>query len=133
MKFYKKKSSHHKSKHTEKATIESITRKSICQMNCEEYIGQVVTVYVNAGGKVGNGFTGFLLEQTNTYIRLMIIPSLQPSCSLKNGCNGNIDNNILCLSCPFNKNAALGAIAEISIDSISAFVHSNLKLSLTMY
>lgn len=129
MKSSKKKSLRHKVKHTENVTIESISQKSLCQMNFRKYIGQVVTVYVNAGGLVGGGFTGFLLEQTDTYIRLIIIPSLPPSCSLGNGCNGNIDNILLCLSCPHNNNATLGAIAEISIDSIMAFVHSNSKVS----
>lgn len=125
MKLFKKKSSHHKAIQAENILSEGNIKKTVYQMDFKEYEGRTVTIYVNAGGLVGNGFTGVMLGQTGTSIRLLITPSTPPSCSLGSTCNGNTDNILLCLSCPFNKNATLGAIAEIPFISIVAFVHNN--------
>lgn len=126
MKLFKKKSSHHKAKHIEKLQIVGDLKNSIREINFEEYIGCTVTLFVNAGGLAGKGFTGVLLGQTATYIRLLILPSVPPSCSLGKECKGNDNNILLCLSCPFNENKTLGAMAEILITSIVAFVHNDL-------
>lgn len=126
MKLFKKKSSHHKVKNAIKIPMEISPEKSIREINFEEYIGHTVTLFVNAGGLGGNGFTGVLIGKTDTYIRLLVIPSRPPACSLGNACKSNSNNVLFCLSCPFNDNAALGTIAEISITSIVAFVHNNL-------
>ncbi|HEY5585930.1 MAG TPA: hypothetical protein VIK78_15750 [Ruminiclostridium sp.] len=125
MKSSPKKSVHKEAKHTEKIPMENNSKKSIHKINFEQYIGQTVTVYVNAGGLVGNGFTGVLMGRSDTFIKLLVIPQGPPACSLGNACNSSNTGNVLfCLFCPFNKNVTLGTIAEISIMSIVAFVHN---------
>jgi hypothetical protein len=127
MKLFKKKSSHHKTKHIKKLTTESDLQKNIPKINFERYIGCTVTLYVDAGGIAGNGFSGVLLGQTGTYIRLLVLPSKPPACSLGNACKSDTNNILLCMFCPFNTNVTLGTIAEISITSIVAFVHNSLS------
>jgi len=124
MKSSKKKSLNHKSRHTQKLPIESNLKKSIQVFDFEEYIGHTITVYVDAGGMAGKGFTGVLTAQTETYIRLLVLPSVPPSCSLGNACGYKTDNILFCLFCPHNKNVTMGAVVEISITSIVAFVHN---------
>ncbi len=99
------------------------------ELNFKQYIGQTVTVFVNAGGEVGKGFTGVLLGSTNTYIKLLILPSMPPACSLGNACTCNSDNILFCALCPFNKKASAGSTAIIPIDAISAFIHNNFNSS----
>lgn len=137
MKLFRKKSLHKKSKLVDKTPVDSninnnilvsIAKKNIREMNFEKYIGHTVTIYVNAGGLVGNGFTGVLMGQSGMTIKLLVIPATPPSCSIGNACNSNINKSLLCLSCPYNENATVGSIAEIPFSSIAAFVHNNLGL-----
>jgi len=125
MRLFKKKSKHHRAKHNEKLPIDSNLKKNKHEINFKEYIGSTVTVYVDGGGTSGNGFSGVLLGQTTTYIRLLVLPSKPPSCSLGNVCKDSTNNILLCLFCPFNDNATIGTIAEILLSSIVAFVHNN--------
>ncbi len=133
MRLFKNKSLHHKKKslhskkHSEKIEIKDNLQNKVQQINFEEFVGHTVTVYVNAGGMAGNGFTGVLLQQTATYIRLLVLPSIPPSCSLGSKCRSNDNNNILhCMFCPFNRNSTLGSTADILISNIVAFVHNTL-------
>jgi len=137
MRLFKKKSLHHKAKHIEKKLIEQKQKEQkrvdinvkniIRKMNFEEYIGRTVTLYIDAGGEAGNGISGVLLEQTTSYIRLLVLPKESPSCTRGNECTGNNNNILLCLFCPFNENATIGTIAEIAVTSIVAFVHNILN------
>lgn len=123
-----KKNSHHRKKYSDEIEIKDNLGKNMRQIDFKEFLGQTVTVYVNAGGMAGNGFTGVLLQQTATYIRLLVLPSIPPSCSLGSKCRSNDNNNILhCMFCPFNRNATLGSTADILISNIVAFVHNALS------
>lgn len=121
----KKKFLHRKAKQNKHTQIDNLEKNRMCGIDFMEYIGQTVTVFVNAGGLVGNGFTGVLLGHTKSSIRLLVLPGVSPSCSLGKANNCNSDNILFCLLCPFNNNAKMGVVAEISIMSIVAFVHNN--------
>lgn len=124
----KKKSSHHKkrydSKHYEKIDIDIFMQGNLKNLDFEDFIGNTVTIFVNCGGMAGNGFTGVIIGKEPTYIRLLILPGTPPSCSRTNDCLARNNNTILCSSCPYNNNASVGAVAEILISSIVAFVHN---------
>jgi hypothetical protein len=119
----KNRSSHKKHKHTKKAEE---YKDEICTtgLKFEEYIGHTVTLYINAGGMAGNGFTGVLMGYTSTIVKLLILPQATPLCSIGDKCKNTANNVVLCMSCPFNSNAALSRMAEITISSITAFVHN---------
>ncbi len=89
-----------------------------------EYTGQTVTVFVNSGGVAGNGFTGVLLLQTDSYLKLLILPSAPPECSLENACSGKDINLLFCSLCPYN--LKIGSIAEIPLEAVTAFVHNSI-------
>ncbi len=128
MGLFKKKSLHKKTKHNEKVRDSMIPRenkKCIQEINFKAFVGQTVTLYVNAGGDAGRGFTGVLLGQSSGVVRLLVLPKAAPLCTLGNACKGINDNIMFCLFCPYNKKVSLGSIAEISISSIVAFVHNN--------
>lgn len=126
---HKKKSSHHKKKcnpnHYEKVDLDKYIQENIKNLEFKEFIGHTVTIYVNCGGLAGNGFTGVIISQETTYIRLLILPATPPSCSLKSECLAKSNNTILCASCPFNNNVTVGSVAEILTSNIVAFVHNN--------
>jgi hypothetical protein len=92
------------------------------KLNFQDYIGQTVTIYVNSGGMAGKGFTGVLMQKTETYARLLIIPAVPPACALGSSCSGRRVNPLFCTLCPYNR--ITGAIAEIPIAAITAFVHN---------
>lgn len=125
----KKKSSHHKkkcdTKHYEKMDMDIYMQGNLKNLAFEEFIGNTVTIFVNCGGLAGSGFTGVIMGQAPTYIRLLILPATPPSCSLTKDCLARSNNTILCSTCPYNNNASVGAVAEILISSIVAFVHNN--------
>ncbi len=106
-----------------------VPEKSTCikkqQINYREYKGQTVTVFVNSGGAAGNGFTGVLLLQTDSYLKLLILPSAPPECSLGNACSGKRVNFLFCTLCPYNK--TIGTIAEIPVEAVTAFVHNSIS------
>lgn len=104
--------------------------RAVFDMNFRQFTGQTVTVFVNAGGEVGKGFTGVLMGSTHTYIKLLLLPAMPPACSLGNSCS-SYGNILFCGLCPFNKKAAVGSVAVIPVSSISAFVHNNLSSNST--
>lgn len=126
MRIFKKKSKHHKNNNsnTNVYPIENITKKEICRIKFEEYIGQTVTVFVNAGGDSGKGFTGVLMSAADTYLRLLVLPGKPPDCALGSSCNSRESGQLFCALCPFNKNAVTGSMAVIPISGIAAFVHN---------
>lgn len=93
-------------------------------INYSEYEGQTVTVFVNSGGAAGNGFTGILLLQTDSYLKLLMLPSEPPQCSLGNSCCGKDVNLLFCTLCPYN--LTLGSVAEIPLEAVTAFVHNSI-------
>lgn len=99
----------------------SIKKQNI---NYSEYEGQTVTVFVNSGGGAGNGFTGVLLLQTDLYLKLLILPSAPPQCSLGNACCAKDVNLLFCTLCPYNQ--TIGAMAEIPLEAVTAFVHNSI-------
>ncbi|AEY66901.1 hypothetical protein [Clostridium sp. BNL1100] len=105
-----------------------VPEKSPCikkqHINYREYEGQTVTVFVNSGGAAGNGFTGVLLLQTDAYLKLLILPSAPPECSLGNSCSGKRVNFLFCTICPYNQ--TIGTIAEIPLEAVTAFVHNSI-------
>ncbi|EPR12918.1 hypothetical protein [Ruminiclostridium papyrosolvens] len=105
-----------------------VPEKSPCikkqHINYGEYEGQTVTVFVNSGGAAGNGFTGVLLLQTDSYLKLLILPSAPPQCSLGNACCGKDVNLLFCTLCPYNR--TLGSVAEIPLEAVTAFVHNSI-------
>ncbi|PYG85868.1 hypothetical protein LY28_03020 [Ruminiclostridium sufflavum DSM 19573] len=129
MKLCKKKSSRHKkncgTKHYEKIELDAYLQDNIQGINFNNFIGRTVTIYVNCGGPAGSGFTGVLMGLNSTYVSLLVLPSTPPSCSLSSECSAARENTLICSSCPFNDNAALGAVAEIAVSCIVAFCHNN--------
>ncbi len=121
-----KKKSRHNARYTKETAVVNETDKPIFNMDFQQYIGQTVTVFLNAGGEVGKGFTGVLMGHTATYIKLLIVPAIPPACSLGNACRTNNGNILFCALCPFNKNASVGSVAVIPVTSIAAFVHNTL-------
>ena len=96
---------------------------TICKQDCREkfaehigrYIGQTVTVFVNAGGNAGMGFTGILISANCEYIRIITRIGLAPACPLN---NRHITQRRF-----FN---VLGSTAIIPVSRIASFVHSTL-------
>lgn len=125
----KKKAFYNNDKSSTDTPVFENKRDAKFELNFREYIGQTVTVFVNAGGEVGKGFTGVLLDSTNTYIKLLMLPSMPPACSLGSACTCNPDNILFCGLCPFNKKASTGSSAIIPISAIAAFVHNNINSS----
>ncbi len=127
MRAYRKKALYNKDKSNTDTPVVKDKKEIKFELDFKEYIGQTVTVFVNAGGEVGKGFTGVLMGGTNTYIKLLMLPSMPPACSLGNACTCNTDNILFCALCPFNKKASTGSTAIIPIAAISAFIHNNLN------
>lgn len=96
------------------------------------HIGQTVTIFTTSGGESGRGFTGILASVNNQFVRLINQIGSAPGCALGNCCeerhdrrgdlngnNINVDNNRI--NCNGNR---LGAIVDIPVDRIAAFVHN---------
>ena len=90
----------------------------------DKYIGQTVTVYINAGGAAGNGFTGILISCGNKLIKLLVYPSSKPSCALGASCPQNTPHPFFCSFCPYAENKYLGTLLAIPAAGIIAFVHN---------
>jgi hypothetical protein len=124
----RKKSSKHKKRYEsneyEKVEVDVYKQEDLRNIDFEDFIGNTVTIFLNCGGAAGNGFTGMIIGKEPTYIRLLMLPNTQPSCSRENECLARNNNTILCSSCPYNNNASVGTVAEILISSIVAFVHN---------
>lgn len=122
----RKKHKHHKNNNvnTHVYPIDSGNKKELCRIKFEEYTGQTVTVFVNAGGDSGKGFTGVLMSASDTYLRLLIIPGQPPACAHGSSCDSRQRSELFCALCPFNRNGAMGSIAVIPVCGIAAFVHN---------
>jgi hypothetical protein len=94
---------------------------AICKQNCKKkfaeniagYIGQTVTIFVNAGGIAGMGFTGILISANCEYVRLITRIGPAPACPLTNSRTsyGKFINS-------------LGSVASIPISKITSFTHN---------
>ncbi len=87
------------------------------------YIGQMVTVYVTAGGLAGSGFTGILASFNETSLKLVCRMGSAPSCPIGSGCVGYEEQYGNCNE-PYN--FTLGSICEIPLRSIVAFTHNSI-------
>ncbi len=129
----KKKSVHQSTKSTKEAEPFLESGKAGLNMDFGKFTGQTVTVFVNAGGEVGKGFTGVLMGSSDRYIKLLMLPAMPPDCSLGNSCEANKDNAFFCALCPYNRKAALGSMAIIPISNIAAFVHNTISSDSSYY
>ncbi len=134
MRLFRKKSQHSNSTHSNSSDDKNTyvikeMQREVLEMEFNRFIGQTVTVFVNAGGDAGKGFTGVLMEKTTSCIKLLILPSMPPACSLGNSCSSYQESPLFCALCPFNKKASVGSIAVIPINNIIAFVHNTLGYS----
>lgn len=115
------------------------------------YMGQTVTIYTKSGGESGRGFTGVLIQVDPISVRLMSDMGPAPACALgsccskkhkKNPCANDHFDGFLDqgfdegeeeqeevsagrnrINCGFR---GAGAIVDIPITSIAAFVHNTL-------
>ncbi len=84
-----------------------------------KFIGQTITIYTVSGGEAGSGFTGVLLDVKKDYIKILSRIASPPECGLGSCCE---DTNVL----KDNSGANLGAITNIPISKIAAFVHNTI-------
>jgi hypothetical protein len=121
-----RKQSENVTNHAKDAPAVKEVNKAEFDMDFRQFTGQTVTVFVNAGGEVGKGFTGVLTGSTPTYIKLLMLPAMPPACPLGNACS-SYGNILFCGLCPFNKKASVGSVAIIPVSNITAFVHNTLS------
>ncbi|MFL0246466.1 hypothetical protein [Candidatus Clostridium stratigraminis] len=116
------------------------------------HIGQTVTIFTTSGGDSGEGFTGVLISVDKCFVRLISAIGSAPGCALGNCCDvernniirrnstsnefsneqGEINNeeNRNTLRNRFNCNGRnLGAVVDIPINRIAAFVHNSVGSS----
>ncbi len=87
----------------------------------DRYVGQMVTVYVTAGGLAGSGFTGILASYNETSLKLICKIGTPPSCPIGSSCMTHYDNyNNYGEGCGFS----LGSVCEIPLCRIVAFTHN---------
>lgn len=96
----------------------SYSSESFAQ-HIEDFIGETVTIFTTSGGESGCGFTGFLLKANCHFVRLITKIGPAPGCALGNGCNRGRGQN----SCDFDIHS-IGAVTDIPVDRIAAFVHN---------
>ncbi|ERI94910.1 hypothetical protein HMPREF1982_00592 [Clostridiales bacterium oral taxon 876 str. F0540] len=85
-----------------------------------KYIGQTITIYTVSGGESGSGFTGVLLDVKKDYIKVLSRLA-SPPCIPEEYCNseeGSAELN--------NNEISLGAVTNIPINKIAAFVHNTI-------
>ncbi|MBL4934786.1 hypothetical protein JK636_03320 [Clostridium sp. YIM B02515] len=110
------------------------------------HIGQTVTIFTTSGGESGRGFTGILASVNNRFVRLIVQIGSAPGCALGSCCDDRHDH------CDCDRNSGremgiefemdrdrnrnrdrdrfdcngrtLGAIVDIPVDRIAAFVHN---------
>lgn len=73
------------------------------RQSMERKIGQTITIFTTSGGDSGSGFTGVLLDVRRDHIKILLRLASGP------GTYGDI---------------SLGAITNIPVDKIAAFVHN---------
>lgn len=111
----------------ENTVLENTSKLEIAEIDFESYLGQTVTVFVNAGGAAGKGFTGILMGRSEAFIRLLVMPGAPPACSLGNSCGKTAGNELFCALCQFNANASMGSIVDIPMRNVVAFVHNAVR------
>ena len=128
-----KKSKPDKTVKTEKATVPFSSAESFSS-HISKYIGETVTVFVNAGGPSGCGFAGILSDVDNTSLKLIVSIGPPPSCSLINFCHQNYyyypyfivkHYNGFYMPQAFKPVFRTGSVAHILLSSITAFVHNS--------
>lgn len=87
------------------------------------YIGQTITIYTVSGGDSGSGFTGVLLDVKKDYIKVLSRIASAPCCPLGNCCDGANGGDI---NIKEEKDISLGAITNIPVNKIAAFVHNTI-------
>lgn len=101
------------------------------------HLSETVTIYTTSGGESGEGFTGVLINVTCDFVRLLSDIGPAPSCALGSCCSKQHGNNrdeddfddeanegnprIDC------RGRNTGAVVDIPVRSIAAFVHNTLK------
>jgi hypothetical protein len=116
------------------------------------HIGQTVTIFTTSGGESGEGFTGVLASVNRGFVRLITNIGSAPGCALGNCCTderrrstsrrntgiNEFSNEFSEMNTERNRNTerrrstdrfdctgrTLGAIVDIPIDRIAAFVHN---------
>ena len=89
-----------------------------------KYIGQTITIFIVSGGQAGSGFTGVLLDVKRDYIKVLSQIASGPDCSLGNCCETSKKDGTNILKDDFG--VSLGAITDIPLDKIAAFVHNTI-------
>ena len=89
-----------------------------------KYIGQTITIFTVSGGQSGAGFTGVLLDVKTNYIKILSQVASGPDCPLGNCCEINKNEGTTTLK--DDCGVSLGAITNIPLDKISAFVHNTI-------
>ncbi len=90
-----------------------------------KFVGQIVTVYVTAGGLAGSGFTGILASYNDVSIRLITRIGTAPACPIGSACFMPTEQygNSYQSSC---SNFQLGSVCEIPLCRIVAFTHNSI-------
>lgn len=102
------------------------------------HVGQTVTIFTTSGGESGRGFTGVLASVNCNFVRLITQIGPAPGCALGNCCDFDHHDHHDChesrsvrdgevsgqgrFSCRGNN--GLGAVVDIPVDRIAAFVHN---------
>jgi hypothetical protein len=123
--------------------------------NLARHIGQTVTIFTTSGGESGRGFTGVLASVNRCFVRLIIQIGSAPGCALGNCCTDERESESRRGDSEFNEistelgerdrdrnternrnrnrfdcnGRTLGAIVDIPIDRIAAFVHNGIGSS----
>lgn len=109
-----------------------------------EFIGKTVTIFTTSGGESGEGFTGVVISVNNNFVRLLVTIGPAPGCALGNACTDRITTNVSDITddedeCTDHRRSStdrrrttrrrrritnLGAVTDIPINRIAAFVHN---------
>lgn len=104
------------------------------------HIGETVTIFTTSGGESGRGFTGVLVGLDPQFVRLVAVIGPAPACALGSCCDVSSRKH-----CDFededsddfqsnsrprfdcNRIRNTGAIVDIPVNRIVAFVHNTLR------
>lgn len=106
-----------------------------------EFIGETVIIFTTSGGASGAGFTGVILAVNCDFVRLVTSQGTAPTTPLNpfeddDDDNGLENNDLYGNNGDYNRNCRrdrdddrrccpnVGAVADIPIDKIVAFVHN---------
>ncbi|MFL0267227.1 hypothetical protein [Candidatus Clostridium radicumherbarum] len=96
------------------------------------HIGQTVTIFTTSGGESGEGFTGVLASVSRGFVRLIVNLGSAPGCALGNCCTDERRRSTSRRNTDRRRTTGrfdcsgrtLGAVVDIPIDRIAAFVHN---------